>query len=1009
MKKKNINAGWRTLLAAAILTCISLGASANVANPNFVPINSLGVDPSVDYKALTQFGPWDDRNYQLTKQDIAILPKEDRFVPGVPAFFKVKKRNEMKAQGFPLLDIYPREVNKEFEIRFGGLIQGGVHFLTARGAYRRAPASEVAKRLYATDPLPKAAPVLSQGPFDGTLSSNETSIEFHPTNPNIVVAGSNGAGDQRMSFSSDGGVTWGNAGGLPGTCCDPAMDFSSTGSIVYAASLPESGTGGCGFGLCAGVFWSFNNGQNWVGPTNASTASSDKEWIHVDKTAGSPFLDRLYMTWHQGNVMSFARSSAAPTGGATPTPLTFAPTITFAADERGIGSDISTDRAGRVYYVYPSVTSGSAEMYLLRSDDGGATFQDLNGATAGLGKMIYDLHGRFDFAIPAMESRRVFIYASVDVDSSGGPRDGRVYVAFTDENAAAGSPGNGGGSAAASHGWIQVIYSDDQGATWTTAATPHPTSDATTVDRFQPWMDVDNLGNVHIGWQDTRNSGVGVRNKADWYYAVSADGGATFVEETRVSSVVSENINNGQEWGDYNGVSVSADNNIIGMTWTDNRIVTPPSTVSQRSFAGRVQNQFAGPSYGVSGVNTTQILCAATFPISTQPIPLTYNVFQGFNSVVNVGFTDPLPTGITGNLSATTITPPGNLTASATLNAGVTPGNKVLEIVSISGSITRRVNVNLEVFTAPVGTSSLSTPANSAINQATTQSFTWQAATQAQSYRFELATDAAFTQIFNTQVLSATTAQVTNLSSNTKYFWRVTSTNACPTPPAVGDLLRNGFEDLTGTSSATSAVFSFTTVPGPGDCPVGSNATVVFSDNMEAGAPGWTNSAVTGTNSWALSTAFPASPVNAYRGIGPVTVSDQRLVSPAISVPATGASRALVFKQRIGLEPRSVGGCWDAGILEVSTDAGATFTQVTAGITGVPYTGAVQGTTPVVQGWCGDTTAHQTTAVDLAPYAGQSVQFRFKLTSDSSISVASGWNIDDVKVQTCSVPGAAGK
>ena len=57
--------------------------------------------------------------------------------------------------------------------------------------------------------MPKAAPVLGQGPFDGTLSNNETSIEFHPTNPNIVVAGSNGAGDQRMSFSSDGGVTWG--------------------------------------------------------------------------------------------------------------------------------------------------------------------------------------------------------------------------------------------------------------------------------------------------------------------------------------------------------------------------------------------------------------------------------------------------------------------------------------------------------------------------------------------------------------------------------------------------------------------------------------------------------------------------------------------------------------------------------------------------------------------------------------------------------------------------------
>ncbi len=996
----------RALLVAAVLLGLAGAGFANEPDPNFVPNNALGVDSSVDYTSLSKFGPWDDRNYQLTRQDVAMLPKNDRFVPGVPAFFKVQKRKEMSAQGFPLqFEVYPREVNKEFEIRFGGLLQGGVQFLTPRGAARRAGPAEKAARLYATDPLPKAAPVLGQGPFDGTQSNNETSIEFHPTDPNIVVAGSNGVGDQRMSFSSDGGVTWGNAGGLPATCCDPAMDFSSTGNIVYAASLPEQGSGGCGFSLCAGVFWSFNNGQNWTGPVNASTASSDKEWIHVDRTAGSPFLNRLYMTWHQGNVMSFARSSAAPVGGATPSPLVFAPTITFASDERGIGSDITTDRQGRMYNVYASITTGSAEMYLLRSDDGGLTFQDLNGASPGLGKMIYDLHGRFDFSIPAMESRRVFIYPSIDVDTSGGPRDGRIYVAFTDENAAAGSPGNGTGSTAATHGWIQVIYSDDQGTTWTTAATPHPTTDQTTVDRFQPWMDVDSLGNVHVGWQDTRNSGAGARNKADWYYSVSADGGASFIEETRVSSVVSENIANGQEWGDYNGLSVSADNNVIGMTWTDNRIVTPPATTSQRSFAGRVQSVVAGPSYTVGAANNTQSICAATTPVTSSPITLSYSVLQGFNSSVNVAFTGPLPAGVVGNLSAPTITPPGALTASVTLNSGVTSGNKSLEIASTSGTITRRANVSLDVFTAPATATTLTTPANNAANQASSLTFSWAAAPQTQSYLLEVARDAAFTQIISSQSVSGLTASVAGLSSNTQYFWRVTTSNICPLIATTGDtILRDGFE-VAGGSSVASSVFTFTTQPGPGDCAPGSTATVVFSDNMEAGAPGWVSGVLTGASTWALSTAFPNSPVNAYRGVAHTAAGDQFLDSPVIAVPATGATRSLVFSQRVAMEPNAAN-CYDGGQLQVSTDAGATYSTVTAGITGRPYTGNLGGTNGPA--WCG-TTPYTVTGVDLQPYAGQSVKFRFRIVSDINTIVADGWNIDDVKVQTCSAPVRTGK
>lgn len=987
-----------------LLSILILGfahAAMAAADPDYQPNQALGADPTLDYAKLLSYGPWDDRNYALTRADVAILPPDDRYVPGVPAFFKVQKRREMILQGFPLeQDIYPREFDKEFQYRYGGLIQGGVHHLTERGKYHYAPNPPLQR--YATDPIGRdKAAILTEGPFDGTASNNETTIEHHPTNPNIVIAGSNGSGGQRMSYSADGGLTWGNSGALAGTCCDPAIEFTSNGAIAFAATLGQAASG-CGFSLCSTVYWSFNNGQTWLGPVHTSTASSDKEFIHVDKSATSPYQDRVYLTWHQGNVMQFARSNALPVQGGSP--MTFAPTISFAADERGIGSDITTDRQGRIYYVYPSVTTGSAEMYLLRSDDGGATFVDLNGATAGLARQIYDLHGRFDFAIPAMESRRVFIYAAVDVDMSGGPREGRVYVAFTDENAAAGSPGNGGGSASASHGWIQVVYSDDQGMTWTVAATPHSTADQTTVDRFQPWMDVDGLGNVHIGWQDTRNSGEGLRNKADWYYAVSTDGGATWIDETRVSSVVSQNINNGQEWGDYNGLSVSPDNNIIGMTWTDNRIVTPPSTTSQRSFAARAQSNVAGPSFQFSSTGGPYSLCAG------EPLPDINVQLTALN-----GFADPVTLSTPGINNAVfptaTFTPnpivPTVSGVSSTLAvstaAGAATGDYEIAIQASGGTGTPIVrNGSVDVFLASTGSSaaSLTSPANAAVNQPASVTFSWAAAPHAFDYLVEVATDSAFGDIVASTTTRATSWTPPAFNTGTTYYWRVTSRNACPS----GDgLFSNGFENGSNGALPVSATFSFTTQTAPGDCPAGQ--TIVLGEDFEGAATGWGQQAGgVGTNTWAITSVLPFAGTKALQGITPTSVTDQRYTSPTVSLPSVGNGLTLSFQQARDIEPNGATACYDAGIIEVAVNGGA-FSQITQGIQTVPYNGPVstgfQNPIGGLQAWCGGTLPYAKTVIDLTPYASQSVQFRFRLATDSSANRPLGWNIDNVEVKRC--------
>ncbi len=759
-----------TALVGLLLLCATTLAPFSTAYAADEPVinQALGADPSVEYADLVKFGPWDDRNYQLTAADVAVLPAEDYFVRGVPAFFKVQKRREMAAQGFPLDRYYPRELDKEFKFRFGGLLIDGELQRTGLGVYTHPdPKNPPPKMLLATAGQSKAVPVEGEGPFDGTQSDNETNIIFNPVNPNLVIAGSNGAGGQRHAYSSDGGVTWNSSGALPDSCCDPAMEWSPDGAIAYTATLGTQG-GSCGGGFCNKIYWSINNGQTWLGPVSVSTASSDKEFIHVDKSPSSPFLGRLYTTWHQGNVMQFARCNYNTGTNA----LVCDPSQSFTGEERGIGSDITTDPAGNVYYAWPTTTDGSNEIRVRVSTDGGTTF--------GASVAAYNLHGDFDFPVPSMESRRAFIYVAAAADLSGGANNGRVYLVLTDKHPS--SPAGGGGSAAANHAWVRVVYSDDQGATWTTATTPHSVADVATVDRYHPWIDVDGVGNVHVGFYDTRHSNN--RTGVDWYYVYSPDGGTTWIEETRVSAIVSQNINDGQEWGDYNGLSASV-GSTIAMTWTDNRIGVGAANPTQASYAGRVTNIGLGPSFSVSASGNNNLNICAGDPLPA--IALNVVGFQGFAD--SVTFTTPgLNAAIfpTAAFSPNPVTPtPGGAasTLSVSTAANAPSGTYMLPIRATGGTpdpIVRNLTSTVTVFADDPGSTALLLPVDEATDQSTRPMLTWDATTDAASYTIEIATDDQFANIVDSGTSDTPSYQPSAaLLTETEYFWRVRASNTC--------------------------------------------------------------------------------------------------------------------------------------------------------------------------------------------------------------------------------------
>ncbi|MEO8671474.1 MAG: hypothetical protein ABI411_09185 [Tahibacter sp.] len=749
------NHRWVLMLGIA-LGCAAMSAGAMEIEKedsvdqidNATIVQSRGADQSVDYQSLRRFGPWDDRNYELTAADIATLPADDEYRYGVPAFFKILKRREVAAEGYPYTNIYPRELDKEFDKRFGGLLQDGVLHRHGLGVYSHPdPESPPPALVWATDPLPHAVPIIGENFL--AIGDEETSIKFNPVDPLKVLAGSNSpSGGQAQNYSTDGGATWLSGGNLPNTCCDPAMEWSADGTVAYAATLIGSSS------FRAGLFRSTNGGQTWGAAISVSAASSDKEYIHVDKSPTSPFKENVYLTWHQSNTMFFSRSTDKGVTWATP--------ISFPSAAKGIGSDIATDKAGNIYYVWPSSNAATANVYMVKSTDGGLTF--------GTPVVVQALFDVYDFPIPAMESRNAFIYVSVDTDRTSGPFANRIYVTYT-----AMHPSSSNGAAATNHAWIRVVKSDDGGATWSLATTPHSEADIATVDRFHPWMEVDDQGAVHIGFYDTRNSVN--RTGIDFYYNYSIDGGVTWLDETRVSSVTSPNITNGQEWGDYNGLAVGP--TAAATIWSDNR-----GNV-QHSYVGRLQNLAAGPTYVMNSSGPSSVaLCAG------QPVPprtISVQGFSGFTTPVTLSFPGlnaaVFPTATASPNPVTPATPAATSTVNLSTAPGASSGIYPVTVEATNGGATpivRQVGFSVNLASAAPAAVATATPTNNATGVGLKPTLTWTAVPSAVSYEIQVSTDPAFGTLVDSGTATGTSyVTAVTLVPTTVYYWRVRALNAC--------------------------------------------------------------------------------------------------------------------------------------------------------------------------------------------------------------------------------------
>ena len=390
------------------------------------------------------------------------------------------------------------------------------------------------------------------------------------------------------------------------------------------------------------------------------------------------------------------------------------------------------------------------------------------------------------------------------------------------------------------------------------------------------------------------------------------------------------------------------------------------------------RDMIEGPDFDLAIDPASLAICAGNDGVFTVDVA----ALEGFSDPVDLSVTGE-PAGTTTGFSVDPITPPGSSTLTIGNTGAVAPGTYPLVVTGTSGMLTHMVGADLQVFNGLPGTPTLTSPADGATDQSASPTFTWQDLGNVATYTIEIASDAGFNTIVDmATVTGASYTPDNDLPTNSTFYWRVEAVNGCG-------------------SGGLSAVFEFSTAPAPGDCEAGVAPTQVFFDDLETEGGGWTSSGT--SNTWTLTSARTHSGVSAYHAENLDSVSDQLLVSPAVALPTGAAPLTLQFWNFQLIEDQP-GGCYDGAVVEISSDDGANWTRLEAELMTDPYDGPIDDgfSNPLANenAWCGDPQDWLESIIDLDAWAGETVRFRFRMATDSSVG-REGWYIDDIAVQSC--------
>ena len=371
-------------------------------------------------------------------------------------------------------------------------------------------------------------------------AANEPSIAVDPTNPNNIVIGwrqfdtiSSNFRQAGYAYSHDGGRTWTFPGVFePGIFrSDPVLDSDADGTIYYLSLSIVGNDWHCD------VFTTADGGVTW--PSQSFAYGGDKAWLRVDKTGG-PGHGNMYQAWNiAGNNFApniFSRSFDHGQTWESPRryQLIGGGTVEPVFGTVAIGPDSEVYIAG-----IPNGYSAHA-IWVIRSDNA----RDPGASPTWRLSTIDPTNGYFILlgGLGSPNPEGLLSQVWIDVDRSGGPTHGNVYVLAPIRKAFDGS----------THLTDLAFFrSTDGGVTW---SDPIRINDDPLDGNDWRWMStmaVAPNGRIDVTWNDTRNSHQ--RYLSELYYAFSTDGGETWSTNTPLGPMWDSSIGwpNQNKIGDY--------------------------------------------------------------------------------------------------------------------------------------------------------------------------------------------------------------------------------------------------------------------------------------------------------------------------------------------------------------------------------------------------------------------------------------------------------------------------
>jgi hypothetical protein len=406
-------------------------------------------------------------------------------------------------------------------------------------------------------PPPKPPPnIVVSGP---SIADTEPSLAIDPRDPKHIVAAwmhfvrvNPLAVDAQTRASTDGGATWGPIVALPHLgagfhVADVTLAFDRSGA-AHLAFIDFSGDSDVPGGITGGAVLhavaSSLAPLAWSAPVvvrdlaETDDVAIDRPWLAIDTSSG-PHGGTIYIATRSAEatpagIVRHAHLKRSIDNGATWSTDTLIAADPF-PDLKSPFAQAVVDASGTLVVVYGAGAGpgcGLACLVAARSTDGGITFTR---------------------AAVARVTRPGTGYAFRN-SVAAGPA-GHAAVAWVD----------GRGDAAD----VMVARTADGGATWAGPVRANDDPAGTGVGQDEPWLAYSSSGTIAIAWRDRRAAGPGPFTVPfEIYTAISADNGATFAANQRLSDAVSPSpdLESGNDF-----IAVSAADAAFTAVWGDHR------------------------------------------------------------------------------------------------------------------------------------------------------------------------------------------------------------------------------------------------------------------------------------------------------------------------------------------------------------------------------------------------------------------------------------------------------